>query len=86
MPSPKRTPTTRRGRLSTVVTSDGVTLTDTYDGSLLAQQAVSGPFSHALNKTHDNFLRVSSWDIDGATPIAVSYDGDGLVTATGGMT
>ncbi|MCW5833970.1 MAG: hypothetical protein KIS78_16340 [Labilithrix sp.] len=75
-----------QGRLASITTSDDVTLTNAYDGSLLAQQAVSGPFSHALNKTHDDFLRVSSWNIDGVSPVARSYDGDSLVTATGGMT
>ena len=74
------------GRLATIGTSDGVLLTNTYDGSLMTQQAVSGPFAHALNKTFDNFLRVASWNLDGTTPIALTYDGDNLVTAAGGMT
>lgn len=75
-----------QGRLATLTTSDGVTVTNTYDGSLVSQEAVSGPFAHALNRTFDNFLRVSSWDLDGASPTSVSYDGDGFVTAAGGMT
>lgn len=73
------------GRLSTVVTSDGVTLTNTWDGSLLTKQATTGPFTRALNKTYDNFLRVSSWDLDGLSPISVTYDGDDRITAAGGM-
>ncbi|MCW5832022.1 MAG: hypothetical protein KIS78_06165 [Labilithrix sp.] len=75
-----------QGRVSTIATSDGVTLTNTWDGSLLAQQDVSGPFAHYVHKTYDNFLRVSSWDIDGASPISLVYDGDDLVTSAGGMT
>jgi RHS repeat-associated protein len=74
-----------QGRLSSITTSDGVTLTNTYDGSLLAQQAMSGPFSHALNKTYDNFLRVSSWNVDGVGTVSLTYDGDSFVTAAGGM-
>jgi len=49
-----------QGRLSSITTSDGVSITNTYDGSLLSQQVVSGPFGHAVNKTYDNFLRPSS--------------------------
>ena len=41
------------GRLTTIATTDGVTLAYGYDGSLLTQQAVSGPFSRALSKTYD---------------------------------
>ncbi|MCL2824577.1 MAG: RHS repeat protein, partial [Polyangiaceae bacterium] len=58
-----------QGRLSTITTSDGVILTNSYDGSLLVQQAVSGPFAHAINRTYDNFLRRTSWDVDGADPV-----------------
>jgi len=74
------------GRLATVGTSDGVLLTNGYDGTLLTQQAVSGPFSHAVNKTFDNFLRASSWNVDGTSPIALTYDADNLLTSAGGMT
>ena len=74
-----------QGRLAAITTSDGVTLTNTYDGALLAQQAVSGPFSHVVNKTYDNFFRVSSWNIDGVNPVAVTYNEDESVTAAGGL-
>ncbi|MBX3226241.1 MAG: hypothetical protein KIT84_43360 [Labilithrix sp.] len=75
-----------QGRLSSITTSDGVTLTNTYDGSLLARQAITGPFSHELNKTYDNFLRVSASNVDGADTVALTYDRDGFVTAAGPMT
>ncbi|MCL2779433.1 MAG: hypothetical protein FWD73_15675, partial [Polyangiaceae bacterium] len=74
-----------QGRLASITTSDGVAMTNTYDGSLLSRQAVSGPFAHAINTSYDNFLRPTSWDIDGANPIALAYDGDGQITSTGGM-
>ena len=74
------------GRLATVGTSEGVLLTNGYDGTILTQQAVSGPFSHAVNKTFDNFLRASSWNVDGTSPIALTYDADNLLTSAGGMT
>lgn len=73
------------GRLASIATTDDVTLTNTYDGALLTQQAVSGPFSRALNKTYDNFLRVSSVDVDGANSVSASYDGDDRVTVAAGM-
>jgi RHS repeat-associated protein len=38
-----------------------------------------------LNKTYDNFLRVSSWNVDGAGAVSLTYDGDSFVTAAGGM-
>ena len=75
-----------QGRLSTIATSDGVILTNSYDGSLLVQQAVSGPFAHAVNKTYNNFLRMSSWDVDGQNPVTPMYDADGLITSAAGMT
>jgi len=74
-----------RGRLATIATSDGVTLTYGHDGLLPTQQSVAGPFAHAINKTYDDYLRLSSWNIDGATTVTVGYDGDDLVTGTGGM-
>jgi RHS repeat-associated protein len=74
------------GRLQTIATSDGVTLTNTYDGTLLTQQAINGPFSHAINTTYDNFLRVSSMDVDGANAVTYTRDGDGYVTGVGGLT
>lgn len=73
------------GRLATVVTSDGVTLTNSWEGSLLSQQAVTGPFARSLIKTYDNFLRVSAWNIDGGAAVLVSYDGDDRITSSGGM-
>ncbi|MCL2825549.1 MAG: hypothetical protein FWD57_16275, partial [Polyangiaceae bacterium] len=75
-----------QGRLSTIATSDGVILTNSYDGSMLVQQAVTGPFSHAINRTYDNYLRKSSWDVDGESPVMLTYDADGLITSAAGMT
>ena len=75
-----------QGRLSTIATSDGVILTNSYDGFLRVQQAVSGPFAHAVNRTYDNFLRRSSWDVDGVSPVMLTYDADGLITSAAGMT
>ncbi|MCL2726618.1 MAG: hypothetical protein FWD69_19535, partial [Polyangiaceae bacterium] len=75
-----------QGRLASIMTSDGVTITNTYDGSLLSQQAVSGPFGHAVHKTYDNFMRPSAWDVDGVGAVTLAYDGNGSVTSAGGMT
>jgi YD repeat-containing protein len=74
-----------QGRLSTITTSDGVVLTNSYDGSLLVQQALSGPFAHAINRAYDNFLRRTSWDVDGVDPVVLAYDADGLITSAAGM-
>ncbi|MBX3214920.1 MAG: hypothetical protein KF850_23000 [Labilithrix sp.] len=73
-----------QGRLSGVA-NDAVTLANSYDASLLVQQAVTGPFSHALNFTYDNFFRISSWNLDGTGAIAYHYDRDNLLTDVGAM-
>ena len=73
------------GRVGTITTGDGVVLTNTYDGTLLTQQLVSGPFSRALNRSYDHFRRVTSIGID-ANAIAYAHDGDGFVTGAGAMT
>ena len=73
-----------QGRLSGVA-NDAVTLANSYDASLLVQQAVTGPFSHALNFTYDNFFRISSWNLDGTAAIAYDYDRDNLLTDVGAM-
>jgi RHS repeat-associated protein len=75
-----------QGRLTSLTTSDGVTLSYGYDGSLVTQQTVTGPFSHVLHRSYDNLFRVSSWDVDGILPVTPTYDGDGFLTALGGMT
>lgn len=74
------------GRLQTIVTSDGVTLTSTFDGTLRTQQAVSGPFSHAINTGYDNFFRVSTMNIDDANSVTFTRDADGIITGAAGMT
>jgi RHS repeat-associated protein len=73
------------GRVTSIA-SDGVTITNGYDGAVLTQEAVSGPFAHAVNRTFDGFLRVTGEDVDGANPLTFSYDADDVVTSAGGMT
>lgn len=74
------------GRLATVTTSDGVTLTNTYSGPMLVGQSVSGPFSHQLTKTYDTFDRLTSIEVDTTGALAFSRDWDGYVTSASGMT
>lgn len=73
------------GRVQTVSTSDGVTLTNSYDGPLLTSRTVAGPFTHTLNKTYDNRLRVTSWNIDGSGAISLTRDRDNYITNAGGL-
>ena len=82
-----------QGRLATVSTAVSsplaynVLLTNTWQGTLLTQQQTSGAFTtHALNKSYDNFFRVTSWDIDAVNPITIGYDDDNLVKGAGAMT
>jgi RHS repeat-associated protein len=73
------------GRVTSIA-SDDVTITNGYDGALLTQEAVSGPFAHAVNRTFDGFLRVTGEDIDGANALSFGYDADDIMTSAGGMT
>ncbi len=76
-------PTT--GHLSTITAPDLGTLSYTYDGSLPLSETWSGGVSGSVSVAYDNNFRVTSRTV-GATPIAYTYDADGLLTGSGAET
>src|SRR5574337_1435992 len=76
--------TTRNVRSLTV--PDGISLTYTYDGSLLTGTTWSGPIAGSVTRTYDTDFRVSSQSVNGANPVAFTYDPDSLLTGAGSLT
>jgi len=73
------------GHLSTITAPDLGTLSYTYDGSLPLSETSAGAINGAVSVAYDNNFRVVSRTV-GATPIAYTYDADGLLTGSGAMT
>ena len=61
---------------------DNGTLSYTYDGSLPLSETSAGAINGAVSVAYDNNFRVVSRTV-GATPIAYTYDADGLLTGSG---
>ncbi|HKH46803.1 MAG TPA: RHS repeat-associated core domain-containing protein [Thermoanaerobaculia bacterium] len=64
----------------------GVTLTYTYDGSLLTRTTWTGPVAGTVERTYDNDFRVISEKVNGEAPVTYQYDPDGLLTRAGNLT
>lgn len=62
------------------------TLQYEYDGSLATQVAWSGPVAGTVSADYDNFFRVKTFRVNGATPVTFGYDNDGLLVQAGGLT
>ena len=75
-------PTT--GALASMSAPDGLTLTFTDDGPLPVTDAATGPVASTVTRTFNSDLRTSGIAVNG-TNSALSYDADGLLTATGAM-
>jgi RHS repeat-associated protein len=74
------------GELAGILAPGGVSLTLGYDGSLLTGQNWSGPVAGSVGYVYDNSFRRASLSVNGANPIAYSYDNDSLLTGAGGLT
>jgi RHS repeat-associated protein len=78
-------PTT--GRLASMSTSDGQTLSYGYDGSLLTSTGWSGVVGRTVSRTYDNDFRLATESVTGvANSVAFGYDNDGLLTSEDGLT
>lgn len=74
------------GRIATVAAASGVSVAYAYDGTLPTGETFSGPVAGSVTRTFDTSLRVASESVNGADPIAFSYDADGLLTGAGSLT
>jgi RHS repeat-associated protein len=70
-------------QVGSVVTSDGVSLTNTYDGFLKTRASwASSSVNGSVSWTYDTFFRPSTLQVSGAAPVAFSYDLDSLYVGT----
>ncbi|MCB1881453.1 MAG: hypothetical protein KDI54_15605 [Gammaproteobacteria bacterium] len=74
------------GNLNRITAPDGGTLEFGYDGSLLTGATWSGGIAGSVGFAYDNDFRVSSVTVNGASPVAYSYDPDSLLTQAGILT
>jgi RHS repeat-associated protein len=77
-------PTT--GKLASLGSPGGETLTYTYDGSLLTRTTWSGPVAGTVEHTYDNDFQIVTEKVNGEAPIAYQYDADGLLLKAGDLT
>ncbi len=77
-------PTT--GKLSSIDAPSSVRSAFTYDGSLLTGEAWSGAIAGSIGMAYDFEFRVQTMTLNGANPIALTYDTDGRLSAIGDLT
>ena len=73
------------GNLTTLLSSDSVVTSYSYDGSLTTQIATSGPISGTIDFTYNNDFQVTEQSINGANTVGFTYDDDGLLVGAGEM-
>ena len=74
------------GRIASIATTGGVTVSYAFDGPLLTDTTWSGAVVGAVHRTYDDAFRVTGRTIDGGNGQAFAYDADGLLTQAGAMT
>jgi len=74
------------GNVSGLTAPAGIGLAYSYDGSLLTGTTWSGPVAGSVTRTYDTDFRVSSQSVNGANPVAFTYDADSLLTGAGSLT
>ncbi len=73
------------GNLTSAYDPSGGSLTFTYDGSLPKSVTWSGAVTGSVGWGYDNHFQLVSQTVNGANPIAFSYDQDGLLTQAGSL-
>jgi RHS repeat-associated protein len=71
------------GKLGSITTPDGDSLTYTYTGTLLANATWAGSVTGSVGRTYDNDFRLVSLTVNGADPVSFQYDADSLLTKAG---
>ncbi|MBF0292451.1 MAG: RHS repeat protein [Nitrospinae bacterium] len=61
-------------------------LTNTYDGPLHTSTTWSGSINGSVVKEYDNYLRLTSLNVNGANVVNNTYDNDGYLSGAGAMT
>ena len=56
-----------------------------YDGALLVRETWTGPVSGTVSNTFDNNFFLVAQSLNGGTPIAFQYNGDGLLAQAGAL-
>jgi YD repeat-containing protein len=74
------------GQVSSLTAPGGISLAYTYDGALLTGTTWTGPVAGSVSRTFDVDFRVSSQSVNGANPVAFTYDADSLLTGAGALT
>jgi RHS repeat-associated protein len=81
-----RTYSATTGQVTGVTTSDGQSLAYAYDGNLMTSTTWSGNVAGSVGWTYNNDFRVVSESVNGANPVAFTYDDDGLSRTVDGLT
>src|ERR1700750_3487849 len=74
------------GRVSSIATTDGITLSYGYDGPLLKTTTWAGPVAGSVTRTYDADFRLATETDAGGSPVTFQYDKDGLLTGAGALT
>ncbi len=74
-----------KGTLTSISAPGSVTLSFTYDGSLLKSMAWSGALSGSLSWTFDTSFRLTSESVNNANAVNFTYDNDSLLTQAGSL-
>lgn len=73
-------------QLTRLIAPGDLTLAYSYNQSLLTGVAWSGDLTGRVGYDYDNDFRVTSLTVNGANPIAYTYDADSLLTKAGDLT
>ena len=74
------------GRLATLSRDQGADLAYAYDGGLPIVTTWNGAIVGNVTRAYDNDFREASLSVNGTTPIALTYDLDGLLIQAGALT
>ncbi|WP_223641673.1 RHS repeat-associated core domain-containing protein [Corallococcus sp. EGB] len=74
------------GRLRSLASTSGVGLEFSHDGPLVTGVSWKGAVAGTLRYSHDTDLRVAAVSVNGETPVAYTYDLDGLLVSAGALT